>query len=79
LYIFSKSRQSDEGVAEATSRSFNAEFGKIYKAHRVGSEEAILHKIFHRRSFGYDSKKVLHNLTSSEPIEAASLFRNKSF
>jgi hypothetical protein len=41
LYIFSKSRQSDEGEGEATSRSFNAEFGKIYKARRVGSEEAV--------------------------------------
>jgi len=48
------------------------------KAQRVGFKGAILHKIFHHHSFGYGSKKVLHNLTPFKPIYGISLCYNKS-
>ncbi len=48
------------------------------EARRVGFKTAILHKIFHRHSYGYDSEKVLHNLTILKPIYDTLLFRNKS-
>ncbi len=37
-----------------------------------------MHKIFYHHSFGYASKKVLHNLTPLKPIYSVSLYRNKS-
>ncbi len=39
-------------------------------AGREAKRGAILHKILYRRSYGYDSKKVLHNLTPLFTSEA---------
>ncbi len=51
-------------LAIAKVKSTNAEYMFLCVAHREEKREATLQKVFYRRSFGYDSRKVLYNFTS---------------
>jgi hypothetical protein len=60
----SQSRRSFEALAIAKAKRGNAECGFLSIALREGRKRAILHRIFFYHSFGYDARKVLHNLIS---------------